>query len=55
MNMPIQKVENDYQRQRQIARYFEAVKEFDECIHDIRQLPEYRRFLLKPTSKELKI
>jgi len=37
-----------------MTRHREAVKELDECIHSIRQLPGHERFLLGPTLDELK-
>ncbi len=37
-----------------MTRHGEAVKELDECIHNIRQLSGHQRFLLGPTLDELK-
>jgi hypothetical protein len=54
VNMPIQKAEDEYQRQRQLARHLDAVNDLEECIHEIRQLPGHRRFLLGPMPEELK-
>lgn len=41
-------------RRSRMVRYLEAIKELDECIYIIRQLPGHQRFLLGPTLNELK-
>jgi tetratricopeptide (TPR) repeat protein len=54
VNMPVHEPEDvDMQRDR-MTRRLEAVKELDEVINIIRQLPGYERFLLGLTLDELK-
>jgi hypothetical protein len=54
VNISVQKFEDEHQRQGQLIRHLDAVKELGGCIHEIRQLPEHRRFLLGPTPEQLK-
>jgi len=54
VNAPMHEMENLNMRRSQMTRRGEAVKELDECIHSIRQLPGHQRFLLGPTLDELK-
>jgi tetratricopeptide (TPR) repeat protein len=54
VNAPIHEIEVSDLRQNRITRHLQAVKDLDECILDIRELPEHRRFLLGLTAEELK-
>jgi tetratricopeptide (TPR) repeat protein len=54
VNAPIHEIEVSDLRQNRMTRHLQAVKDLDECILDIRELPEHRRFLLGPTAEELK-
>ena len=54
VSAPMHEMENLNMRRSRMIRHGEAVKELDECIHSIRQLPGHQRFLLGPTLDELK-
>ena len=54
VSAPMHEMENLNMRRSRMTRHGEAVKELDECIHSIRQLPGHQRFLLGPTLDELK-
>ena len=54
VNAPVSEVADLALRSIRMTRRLEAVKELDERIHSIRELPGHRRFLLGPTLEELK-
>lgn len=54
VNMPIYDTEDPKERQRLARRRIAAVKELEDCIHQIREIPGYDRFLRGPTLEELK-
>jgi CHAT domain-containing protein len=53
VNTPSLEAEDSELRRLRTMRHLEAVKELDECIQSIRDLPEHQRFLLGPTQEEL--
>jgi len=54
VNAPMHELENLNMQRSRMTRHGEVVKELNECIHSIRQLPGHQRFLLGPTLDELK-
>ena len=53
VNTPVHETDDPHLPRFGNTRRLEAVRELDQCIHQIREVPSYQRFLLGPSREEL--